>query len=359
MKKRLQAPRARFAVDARALTPTHCLCLHDEAGSELKLPRISVVIPVRNDATRLERCLISIRQNEYPSELIEIIVADNGSIDGSPAVARQFGARVLDLPRVNVARLRNEATRQATGEIIAFIDADHEIDRRWFISAADVLSDESVFAVGASPCSPPGGTWVQRQYDALRGPTRRQSDTYWLGSGNLAIPRGAFMAAGGFDESLETCEDVDLCRRLRNAGGRLLADERLRSIHFGDPETLWALLRGELWRGRDNIRVSLRPPVAIRALPSVVIPVADLVFLFLLVAGLFVPAVGFRVAVVGAMGFLGLAFLRTAKILANLEGRTAIDLHRAFMVAASYDLGRSFAVLTRASHGIRRVRDQG
>ena len=55
---------------------------------------VSFVIPVRNDARRLHRCLASIAANCYPPDRIEIIVADNGSQDDSAAVAGQAGARV-------------------------------------------------------------------------------------------------------------------------------------------------------------------------------------------------------------------------------------------------------------------------
>ena len=83
-------------------------------------------------------------------------------------------------------------------------------------------------------------------------------------SGNLAVKRTAFQAIGGFDAALEACEDVDFCQRLRRAGWRLVGDERLESVHLGDPPTLAALFRAERWRGRDNLRVSLRGPLDAR-----------------------------------------------------------------------------------------------
>ena len=52
----------------------------------------------------------------------------------------------------------------------------------------------------------------------------------------MAMWRDTFMQVGGFDETLETCEDVDLSRRLRAGGMRVLHDPRLRSTHLGDPE---------------------------------------------------------------------------------------------------------------------------
>ena len=61
--------------------------------------RFSFVIPVRDDARRLEVCLASIAANDYPRDLVQIIVVDNGSRDDSAAVARAAGALRTDGPR--------------------------------------------------------------------------------------------------------------------------------------------------------------------------------------------------------------------------------------------------------------------
>ncbi len=319
-----------------------------------RLPTISILIPVLNDAERLARCLATIDANRYPRELLETIVADNGSTDGSRDVAARFGARVLELPNRKVAAVRNAAARRASGAILAFIDADHEIDPLWMQRAAELLSDERVVACGASYSAPPEGNWVQRLYDALRVPTRGRNDVDWLGSGNLAVRRSAFEQVGGFDETLETCEDVDLCQRLRQRGGLLVADEAMKSVHAGDPRSLGAIFRGELWRGRDNLRVSLRGRLSARALPSIAIPMLDILALAGILSGLVLQA--WWIVAAAASCFAFLAALRSARILVNLSQPRALDPIRAFAVAVAYDLGRSIALLVPASHAVRRAR---
>ena len=59
-------------------------------------------------------------------------------------------------------------------------------------------------------------------------------------------------------------------------GRPLLAADRLKSVHRGDPSTLKQLFLGELWRGRDNLRVSLAPAVVWTTLASAAIPVVSL-----------------------------------------------------------------------------------
>ena len=165
----------------------------------------------------------------------------------------------------------------------------------WVPAARAVLETSTVGAVGAKYLAPEDGTWVQRLFGALRGRTETQADVAWLGSGNLVVRRAAFEQIRGFDEALVACEDVDLCQRLRAGGWRLVADPRLESVHYGDPPTLGALFRAERWRGRDNMRVTLRGPLAARDLPGLLIPVVELLCVMALTAAaLTVPWAGPR-----------------------------------------------------------------
>jgi GT2 family glycosyltransferase len=330
---------------------------------------VSFIIPVRNDAVRLRQCLTTIRANAPAAAEVEIVVADNGSTDETPAVAREFGARVLTLPGLSVAALRNRAAGEARGQVLAFVDADHEIDPDWVASALESFAQPDVAAVGALCQAPAQGTWVQRMYDALRGRTEGQSDVEWLGSGNMAVRRDLFDQVGGFDVSLETCEDVDLCQRLRQAGLRVRGDDRLRNVHLGDPSTLGKLFRSELWRGRDNLRVSLRYGLTLRGLPSVVMPVLELICLAVaplaLLAALLLAQPSPRTPVAGGLtlavafvlvGLAALAIpiawtvLRVLRMARWGGLRGPLDLARAFIVAGTYDLARALALLARARH---------
>lgn len=321
-------------------------------------PRISFVIPVRNDPVRLKNCLATIAACEYPKELIDVVVADNGSIDDTPAVAAAAGARVLSLPGIAVGEMRNRGAQAAHGDVLAFVDADHELGPGWIRSAAATLQLPGVTAAGAPYLQPPNATWVQRCYDSFRDHREGVFDTPWLGSGNLAIWRPAFLEAGGFDTTLETCEDVDLCQRLRRQGHTLKSDSGMRSVHMGDPKTLRAIFWGELWRGRDNLRVSFRGPMTARDLPSVVIPVLTLLLLAL--AGLallttpWTGLMGAAAALAALAGCAGLSALRALRMLPRLSGGGPLDIARAWLVAAAYDAGRALSLIIRVRHGVRR-----
>jgi hypothetical protein len=311
---------------------------------------LSVVIPVRNDAVRLARCLASLGTPRDAA--VELIVADNGSTDASSRVASQAGARVLSLPGHNVAWVRNTAARESAGPLVAFIDADHEVDGGWLTIARQSFDEADIGAVGAAYLPPEDGTWVQRMYGALRGRTIGRGPARWLGSGNMVVRLAAFDAIGGFDEGLEACEDVDFCQRLRAAGWRVLADERLRSTHHGDPPTLAALFRAERWRGRDNVKVSLRGGLSLRDVPSLAAPMLMLAAMLALVATpLLAYAFGLRgLWVAGAFVAAGLAlpFLHAVRIAGR--ARAAGGLGQALAVALVYHSARALALVSPGGH---------
>lgn len=316
-------------------------------------PLVSFVIPVRNDALRLERCLASIVRNTYLRALIEIIVVDNDSTDGSARVARDYGAVVIRSSDRSVAALRNRGARAALGSVLAFADSDHEIARTWIETAVEVLKDPTVAATGAAPLTQPSPNWVQQQYDGLRARPAGPVEVTWLGSGNLAIKRAVFERVGGFDASLTACEDVDLCNRVRLAEFRIVADPRLLSIHFGDPNTLRALFFGELWRGRDNLRVTFRGPRSLRHLRSALIPVGALWCLNGGVIALLLGSMSF--ASLFLLAALAPSGIRAAGIVKRQLRPGVLTTFQALAVAVVFDLARAFALFARVSHRARRA----
>lgn len=282
----------------------------------------------------------------------EVIVADNGSTDDSAAVARDKGATVLSLPGLRLGALRNQAAAAASGELLAFVDADHEIVSTWIQVAQEVMRDEQIGAAGADCYPPDSPTWVQRTYDLLRRHSGTQHEVHWLGSGNMVVRKSLFDRTGGFDESLNTCEDVDLCRKLRSVGARMISDPRLRNIHYGDPETLRNVFLGELWRGVDNVRVSLRPPQSLRSLISAALPVVELLMVAIVLVGLLtLTKWGAAVAALAAAFLLAIVAARTT---AMLKGGRGVPVHQALSVAAAYEAGRALALVSRAQYGRRR-----
>ena len=317
---------------------------------------IAFVVPVRDDAARLRTCLAGLHLAAAGTRY-EVLVLDHGSRDQSAQVAREAGARVVTRHGGNVASLRNAGAADTRAPILGFVDADNEVSSGWLAAALAALETPSVGAAGAAYHAPANGTWVQRTYDALRRHPTITEPTDWLGAGNMVVRREAFVNAGGFDERLETCEDVDLCARLASAGWDILAVPGMRSVHHGDPARLANVFWGEVWRGRDNVRVTLRGPRSARTLLSAAMPIAYAGAVVATLAGallLFGSRAGLVLAGVGLSGVLGLLALRVLAMRRNAGGRLPAGVMGAVQVALAYDLGRSAAVFVGVGHGRRR-----
>ena len=180
-----------------------------------------------------------------------------------------------------------------------------------------------------------------------------REEVLWLGSGNLAVKKDVFDDIGGFDVRLTACEDVDLCNRLRQAGHRIVADPAMRNVHYGDPKTLRALFYGELWRGRDNVRVTFRGPKTFRHLRSALIPIVDLIAIASALVALLLGYSG--VAVACSLVVFGLISLRATMILRRQLRPGLSSGAQALAVAAVFDIAKALALLARGSHHARRA----
>jgi hypothetical protein len=130
------------------------------------------------------------------------------------------------------------------------------------------------------------------------------------------------------------------------------------SVHHGDPRTLSALFLGELWRGRDNLRVSLRGPVSLRALPGVMLPVLTLTLLAALPLTAVAALVASPLALVLTLSALaGIAVLRALVMIRRGGLRHPLAWARSLAVAGAFELGRALALLGRATH-VTRTRPQ-
>jgi mycofactocin glycosyltransferase len=204
------------------------LRLRETPETPADLPLISVVIPVKDRAEELGRCLASIASVDYPQEKLQVIVVDDGSSDGSAAVAREAGACVVPSGGSGrgPAAARNVGARSARGEIIAFIDSDCTASTGWLAELIPLFADSKTAAVGGlvdGMCTESAVDRYEAVMSSLSLGSRERSgnsgnDTFYLPSCNLLVRRETFAAAGGFDDAMHVGEDVDLTWRLRDRG---------------------------------------------------------------------------------------------------------------------------------------------
>jgi len=135
------------------------------------LPVISVIVPTLNAERTLERCLVSVRAQDYPRELVEIVLADAGSTDATLDIAGRYEVdRIVPNPLRTGESGKSAAIEASTGELLALVDSDNVFDDRGYFSrAARLIVD------GTADCAEPlGWTWdpddtLVNRYSALLG----------------------------------------------------------------------------------------------------------------------------------------------------------------------------------------------
>lgn len=309
------------------------------------------MVPVRDREQQLACCLRAIRRSAGVIDH-EVVVVDDDSRDASRSVAIASGARVVVAGGQPLGELRNLGARAANGDVLAFVDSDVLLTDGWAAAALDALACEGAAVAGAPCTAPADGNWIQRTYDLLRGRAAQRRSVRWLPAGALAVRRDAFGQIGGFDAGLSSCEDVDLCRRLRARGRRIVYDPALASVHCDDPRTLRAVFSAEVKRGAANSRVSVRRHAG-GEIPSLLVSIAVLALLLLLAPALAASLRGERLPLYAVTTVLLVLVGMRASRMARVGGWRRLPA--ALVVGSVYELGRAVGLVA-GSAAARRPR---
>jgi len=205
---------------------------------EKDLPRVTVIIPCRNEAEFIGRCLDSVMANDYPRDKLEVLVVDGRSSDGTrEEVSRRQPSftrlRLLDNPKKTAPCAFNIGIREAQGEAIMIMGA-HSIYEPDYIAACirHLREDDADNVGGVMVTKPRQDTPVGRAIvcclshpfgvgnSAFRvgSKEKKWTDTVFGG----CYRKRVFERIGLFNEELEFSSDIELNRRLRKAGGKVL-----------------------------------------------------------------------------------------------------------------------------------------
>jgi O-antigen biosynthesis protein len=228
-------------------------------------PKVSVIIPTRDRADLLERCIEGLfNRTDYPA--MEVIVVDNDSREEkTKLVFAKYPVRVLSFPgEFNWSAMNNAGAREATGDILLFLNNDIDvIEKSWLRELAERAWREDTGAVGAKLLFADGtvqhaGIWLGpggRMRHLLRLSNR--DDEGYLGQLSLlrnlsavtgaclATRRKVFLELEGFDESFPVSyNDLDFCLRLRQKGYQVVWTPHAELFHLesasrGSSEWRW------------------------------------------------------------------------------------------------------------------------
>lgn len=179
---------------------------------------VSVVIPARDDAEGIGRCVAAVLAQDTPPD--QVVVVDNGSTDRTAEVATRAGATVISEPRPGSYIARNSGVRVTASEIVAFTDADCSPTSTWLTHLLEPFADAGVG--GVSGVVLPSEVRTAPQRWALQRRLLDQETSHhhpflpFAATANVAYRREVWERLGGFDERMHSGGDVDFAWRMQD-----------------------------------------------------------------------------------------------------------------------------------------------
>jgi len=228
---------------------------------------ISVIVPTFNRLKQLVRCVGALQAQTVPAAEYELIVVDDGSLDGTRGwLEQQTGLWAVFVPHRGPAAARNAGVRCTRGDIVAFTDDDCTAAADWLESLVCALRDYDaaggrvINAVPANLLAETAQSIVDVLGEELNGDMQNGG---MLTANNIAYRRATFEVAGGFDEQYKVGgEERDLNYRLWRQKARLVFSPKAIVHHHADP-SVGSFLRQQFSYGRGARRFyHLSPPPA-------------------------------------------------------------------------------------------------
>jgi glycosyltransferase involved in cell wall biosynthesis len=259
-------------------TPTPSVRAGDSARA---LPRVTLVVAVRNEEANIGACLDSIAGQDYPPDRLEVLVLDGASTDRSREIAEmQIAARpgwqLIANPRISQAAGWNIGIDRAAGDVIGIVGAHSELAPDYVRAAVETLDRTGAAMVGG-PVRARSSGLVGRAVAAatssrfgVGGATfhyaERESDvdTVYMG-----VSRRETYRRFRFDEEMIRNQDDELSYRLLDTGARIVVNPAIRSS-YRNRATLGSLWRQYFAYGLWKVRVAQKHPRQIR--PRQLIP---------------------------------------------------------------------------------------
>jgi len=281
--------------------------MRSEIGTE-----VSIIIPCYNEQATIGLLLDAIREQTYPSDELEIIIADGMSDDGTRDVISAYASdhpemtiNIVDNPKRIIPAALNRAIEATNGSIVIRLDAHTAPERDYVERCLETLERTGAANVGGLWIIKPGGEgWVARAIAVAAAHPIGAGDARYRVSGEEGpvetVPFGALQRAwlervGDYDETLLTNEDYEFNARIREAEGVVWFNPAIRTVYYAR-SNLAALARQYARYGYWKTQMLKRYPGTLRwrqALP----PAFVLSAIVLAVIGFFAPLLWLLLAV--------------------------------------------------------------
>jgi len=198
--------------------------------------KISVILLTKNSSTTVQKSLESIfKQTRQPDE---VVVVDGNSSDGTLDIVKKYPVRLVSEPGLGFGHARNLGVKNASGDIVFFIDSDCYAEPDWIEKTLPHFdSNTEVAAVTGLTSLWNRESAVARFLACVGGRVNMPTQPRFVKIAptmNLALRREVVGEVGGFDETLIRCEDTDLTYKI-NQHHRILYEPRAVVWFKGSP----------------------------------------------------------------------------------------------------------------------------
>ena len=222
-------------------------------NNQKNCPFISIVIPVKNEELLIGQCLESLKKLNYPRDKMEIIISDGLSNDNTVKIAQNYGAKVVENKIQTVAPGRNIGFAISKGDLVAFSDADCVMDKNWLNNSLKYFKDEKVGGVGGPNLPPPNESYFEKAVRILFSlgslisgsahaiELKKIKSVEGIPGCNAVYKREVLKKAMPVDESLLTCDDVEMNYKIIREGYKLLYAPDVVVWHYrrDNPRKFW------------------------------------------------------------------------------------------------------------------------
>ncbi|MCX6827220.1 MAG: glycosyltransferase family 2 protein, partial [candidate division Zixibacteria bacterium] len=250
------------------------------------LPKISVILPIRNEAKYIVSTIGFILDQEYPADKLEVLVVDGASDDDSVSLVSELAKRDSRInlfcnPRKLSSAARNIGVRNATGDIIIFIDGHVYLDNKQLLKNTVALMQEKEVSVLSRPqfLETPDNSFFQKAVALARrsiighgsDSTIYTDEDIFVNptSSGASYKREVFDKAGFFDENFDACEDVEFNYRVAKEGYKSFTSMKL-AVFYYPRSTIGGLFRQMMRYGRGRFRLAKKYPETIS--PAALLP---------------------------------------------------------------------------------------
>ena len=187
---------------------------------------VSIIVPVYNDEEHIAPLIESLLNQDYPHQLLEIIIVDNNSTDRTREIVQRYSVTLLQEQDIQSSYAsRNKGINSARHDVLAFIDSDCIAGKQWISTGVEKLLESGVDLVGAKvefSLSP--GRTAAEMYDAVTHFDFENSirEGKGTGAGNLFVHRYVFEEIGLFPGNVESGGDFQWSNRAIQNGFRLV-----------------------------------------------------------------------------------------------------------------------------------------